>query len=176
MFAVGVWAGVGRYMPTGRVLLEIISMPCLRTCTRCHEYAKSGLKKLHLVVLQCSQTQILTSQRGMCSRVVLFLVRLRLLAMRLLRCLRPRTSVVLPSHRIRFGERGWRVIMATDKYKSLFHMRSPPIVKSMHRMSKDNDLKRAKTRARIAARADTKAKARVRWLSGIVLLSFTYTS
>ena len=66
--------------------------------------------------------------------------------------------------------------MATDKYKSLFHMRSPPIVKSMHRMLKDNDLKRAKTRARIAARADTKAKARVRWLSGIVLLSFTYTS
>eukprot|EP00752_Nemacystus_decipiens_P010814 g9619.t1 len=59
-----------------------------------------------------------------------------------------------------FGERGWRVIMATDKYKSLFHMRSPPIVKSMHRMLKDNDLRRAKTRARIAARADTKAKAR----------------
>eukprot|EP00903_Cladosiphon_okamuranus_P015525 g14334.t1 len=59
-----------------------------------------------------------------------------------------------------FGERGWRVIMATDKYKSLFHMRCPPIVRSMHRMLKDNDLKRAKTRARIAARADTKAKAR----------------
>lgn len=48
MFAVGVWAGVGRYMPTGMVLLEIISMPCLRTCTRCHECAKSDLKKLHL--------------------------------------------------------------------------------------------------------------------------------
>lgn len=43
-------------------------------------------------------------------------------------------------------------------------MRSPPIVKSMHRTLKDNDLKRAKARARIAARADTKAKARVsRW-------------
>ncbi|CAM9667574.1 unnamed protein product [Scytosiphon promiscuus] len=66
-----------------------------------------------------------------------------------------------------FGERGWRVIMADEKYKSLFHMRSPPIVKSMHRMLKDNDLKRAKARARIAARADTKAKARGESMSGI---------
>lgn len=73
----------------------------------------------------------------------------------------PPSPVLWQSHPIRFGERGWRVIMATDKYKSLFHMRSPPVVKSMHRMLKDNDLKRAKTRARIAARADTKAKARV---------------
>lgn len=40
-------------------------------------------------------------------------------------------------------------------------MRSPFIVKSMHRMLKDNELKRAKARARMAARADTKAKARV---------------
>lgn len=69
---------------------------------------------------------------------------------------------ITPNGRFRFGERGWRVMMANEKYKSLFHMRSPPIVKSMHRMLKDNDLKRAKARARIAARADSKAKARVR--------------
>ncbi|CAM9278100.1 unnamed protein product [Ectocarpus sp. 4 AP-2014] len=59
-----------------------------------------------------------------------------------------------------FGERGWRAMMANEKHKSLFHMRSPFIVKSMHRMLKDNELKRAKARARMAARADTKAKAR----------------
>ncbi|CAM9452162.1 unnamed protein product [Ectocarpus sp. 8 AP-2014] len=59
-----------------------------------------------------------------------------------------------------FGERGWRAMMANEKHKSLFHMRSPFIVKSMHRMLKDNELKRAKARARMTARADTKAKAR----------------
>ncbi|CAN0578811.1 unnamed protein product [Ectocarpus sp. 12 AP-2014] len=59
-----------------------------------------------------------------------------------------------------FGERGWRAMMANEKHKSLFHMRSPFIVKSMHRMLKDNELKRAKASARMAARADTKAKAR----------------
>lgn len=52
--------------------------------------------------------------------------------------------------------------MSHKEYKKLFHMRSPPIVKSMYRLQKESELKRAKTRARMAARADTKAKARVR--------------
>lgn len=51
--------------------------------------------------------------------------------------------------------------MTDQKYKELFHMRSPPIVKTMYRLIKDNDVRRAKTRARLAAKADTKAKARV---------------
>lgn len=60
--------------------------------------------------------------------------------------------------------------MSHEKYRSLFHMRSPPIVKSIYRLQKDSDLKRAKSRARIAAKADTKAKARVRmkFLCGII--------
>lgn len=51
--------------------------------------------------------------------------------------------------------------MTDEKYKHLLRMRSPPLVKSMYRLIKDNDVKRAKARARLAARADTKAKARV---------------
>lgn len=78
-------------------------------------------------------------------------------------------------------------MLTSEKYKSLFHMRSPFIVKSMHRMLKDSDLKRAKARARMAARADTKAKARVsdgrrdmsvfphvQWLVYLVLRSPTF--
>lgn len=48
-------------------------------------------------------------------------------------------------------------------------MRSPPIVKTMYRLIKDNDVRRAKARARLAAKADTKAKARVSgnsWIHG----------
>lgn len=66
----------------------------------------------------------------------------------------------------RFGECGWRATMCDDKYKSLFQSRSRPIVKNMHRLLKDSDIKRAKARTRLAARVDIKAKARVRSVHG----------
>ena len=55
--------------------------------------------------------------------------------------------------------------MSSSKYQGLFYMRSVPIVKGMHRLVKDADLRRAKARAKMTARADTKAKARVRYRS-----------
>lgn len=49
-------------------------------------------------------------------------------------------------------------MMSDDNYKSLFYLRSLPIVKSMYRLQKDNELKRAKSKARTAARAEAKAR------------------
>lgn len=64
---------------------------------------------------------------------------------------------------VRFGEWAWRALMSSSKYKGLFQQRSLPIVKSMYRLVKDAELKRAKARVKMTARAraDTKAKARV---------------
>lgn len=61
----------------------------------------------------------------------------------------------------RFGECGWRAVMSHQLYKTLFHMRSPPIVKSMYRQQKENEMRRAKARARLAARVDNKTRTRV---------------
>lgn len=51
--------------------------------------------------------------------------------------------------------------MSHDLYKTLFHMRSLPIVKSMYRQQKENEMRRAKARVRLAARTDNRIRTRV---------------